>query len=247
MANVSNILYLFDDLVHQKYPGSSRTKSSAKDHELADQVFLIFDQLLNAAGLEFESIKTLDLKVDDDDEEYQEENNDDTPCNIDGVRYSYNTMCDITEYSKNHTFSSLRSRYKRVKSMQHLHRIKQYVKEQGTKFHKLKRVDEFFYAEFMRARKAYLPIHDSDVRRLAIKKAREVNLNDFVASHHWLINFKRRHHISSRKITKLVTKHHLEDHSEILKSAENFVKKVKDKIPKYVEDHIVNTDQSSFK
>ena len=128
-----------------------------------------------------------------------------------------------------------------------MHRIKQYVKEQGTKFHKLQRVDEFVYAEFMRARRYSLPIHDADIRRLAIKKARETNLNDFVASHHWLLNFKRRHHISSRKITKLVTTHHLEDRNEILKSAENFVKRVNDIAPKYTEDHILNTDQSSFK
>lgn len=247
MANVNNILYLFDDLVQQKYPGSGRTKPSAKDHEIADQLFLIFDQLFNANGLEFDNIKTLDSNVYDDDEEYQEENHDDTSHNIDGVRYSYNTMCTIVEYSKTHTFTSLRSRYKRIKSKQHLHRIKQYVKEQGTKFDKFQRIDEFVYTEFMRARKAYLPIHDSDVRRLAIKKAREINLNDFVASHHWLINFKSRHHISSRKITKLVTKHHVEDRNEILKSGEDFVKKVKDKVPKYAEDHILNTDQSSFK
>ena len=79
-------------------------------------------------------------------------------------------MCDIVQYSKTHTFSSLRSRYKRIKSKQHLHRIKQYVREQGTKFHKLRRVDEFVYTEFMRTRKSYLSIHDFDIRRLAIKK-----------------------------------------------------------------------------
>ena len=104
MANVNNILYLLDDLVQQKYPGSSRTKPSAKDHEIADQLFLIFDQLLNANGLEFENIKTLDSNVDDDDEEYQEENHDDTSYNIDGVRYSYNTTCTIVEYSKKSYF-----------------------------------------------------------------------------------------------------------------------------------------------
>ena len=44
-----------------------------------------------------------------------------------------------------------------------------------------------------------------------------------------------------------MTTHHLKDRNEILKSAENFVKRVKDIAPKYTEDHILNTDQSSFK
>ena len=126
MANVHNVLYLFENLVRQKYPASSNTQPSPKDHELADQLFLLFDQLLNGTQSEFDYIKTLDFDPDDDDEEYQEGDKDDTPCNIDGAKYSYNTMCDIVEYSKNHTFSSLRSRYKRIKSKQHLHRIKQY-------------------------------------------------------------------------------------------------------------------------
>jgi len=34
-----------------------------------------------------------------------------------------------------------------------LHRIKQHVKEQGTKFYKLQLVDEFVYAELMPARR----------------------------------------------------------------------------------------------
>ncbi len=106
MANANNILYLFGDLVRQKYSTSSSTEPSAKDHELADQLFLLFDQLLNAAELEFENIKTLDFNAEDnDDDEYEEETKDDT-------------MCDIVEYSKNHTFVSLRSRYRRIKCKQ---------------------------------------------------------------------------------------------------------------------------------
>lgn len=248
MINVNNILHLFENLVRQKYPISSDAEPTAKDHELADQLFLLFDQLINATELEFETIKILDFNTNDyEDEEYQMENKDDTSCIIDGITYSYDTMSALAEYSKSHTFSSLRRRYRRVKSKQHLHRIKQYVKDQGTKFHKLQRVDEYAYTEFLRARNSYLPIHDCDIRRVAIKKAREMDLNDFVASHHWILDFKRRHNISSRKVTKLVTKHHLEDRDQILKSAETFVKTVKDALPQYDENHVWNTDQSGFK
>jgi len=235
MINVNNILYLFDNLVCRKYPSSSHTEPSSQDHELADQLFQLFDQLLNAAELQVDNIVTLDFNTyyNDDDDEYQEENMNTTSFNIDGIKYSYDTMCAIVEYSKSHTFSSLRNRYKRIKSKQHLHRIRQYVKDQGTKFHKLQRIDEFVYAELIRARESYIPVHDFDIKRLAIAKAREINLNGFTASHHWILNFKHLHHISSRKITKLVTRHHLEDRDKILNSAENFVTTVKYMIPKY--------------
>ncbi|CAF3524562.1 unnamed protein product [Rotaria sp. Silwood2] len=249
MINVNNILHLFDNLVRRKYPLSSHTEPSSQDHELADQLFQLFDQLLNVAELQVDNIVTLDINAyyDDDDEEYQEENKNPIFYDIDGTKYSYDTMCAVVEYAKSHSFSSLRSRYKRIKSKQHLQRIRKYVKDDGTTFQKLQRIDEFVYAELVRARESYIPMHDFDIKRLAIKKAREINLNSFTASHHWILNFKHRHHISSRKITKLMTKHHLEDRNEILKSAENFVKTVNEMIPKYTEDHILNTDQSSFK
>ena len=131
-------------------------------------------------------------------------------------------MCAIVEFSKNHTFSTLRRRYRQIKHKEQLRRIKQYVNAQGTKKQKLQRVDDFVYMEFIRARECCLPIYDSNLRRLALKKAQELNISGFTASYRWLLNFKSRHHISSRKITKLVTKNHLEDRDKILKSAQKF-------------------------
>ena len=163
------------------------------------------------------------------------------------IKYSYATMCAIVSYSKTYTFRSLHHRYEQVKHKEQLHRIKQYVNFQGTKVQKLQQIDKFVYAEFVRIRELSLPIHDCDVRRLAMKKSRSLNLPRFVAAHHWLSDFKRRHHISSRKITKLVTKHNIEDRETILKSTENFVIKVKDRPVNYAADHILNSDQSSFR
>ena len=72
-------------------------------------------------------------------------------------------------------------------------------------------------------------------------------MGGFTVSHHWLLHFKRCHHQSSRKVTKLVTKNHLEDREKLLKTAESFVKLVKNMIPNYPIDYILNSDQSSFK
>jgi hypothetical protein len=67
---------------------------------LADQLFQLFDQLLNAAELQVDNIVTLDFNTyyNDDDDEYQEENMNTTSFNIDGIKYSYDTMCAIVEY-----------------------------------------------------------------------------------------------------------------------------------------------------
>ncbi len=85
-------------------------------------------------------------------------------------------------------------------------RIRKYVRQQRTKRQKLEEIDRFVSHEFNQARNKCLPIHDSDLRRISIKKAREMNLQNFVASPFWLLNFKRRHHITSRKVAKLATK-----------------------------------------
>jgi len=180
-------------------------------------------------------------------DDYQEEDTNDITLNVDGIKYSIDRMCAIVEYSKTHTFSTLCRRYRQIKHKEQLRRMKQYVNAQGTKAQKLQRVDDFVYTEFIRIRERCLPIHDSDLRRLAIKKAQDLKIVGFIASHHWIFNFKCRHYISSRKVTKLVTTNHLEDRDKILKSAENFVKTVRDAIPNYAEDHILNSDQSSFR
>lgn len=67
------------------------------------------------------------------------------------------------------------------------------------KVQKLQRVDDFVYAEFIRSRECCLPIQDSDSRHWAIKKAHDLNMVGFAASHHWILNFKHRHHISSSR------------------------------------------------
>lgn len=235
-------------MVRQKYPETTQTEPSSKDYELADQLFVLFHQLLTSTELLVDHIVSLDFdEYDDSSGDYQEEDEHDIVPNVDGIKYSFDTMCAIAEFSKNHTFSTLRRRYRQIKHKEQLRRIKQYVNAQGTKTQKLQRVDEFVYKEFIRARECCLPIHDSDLRRLALKKAHGLNIVGFTASHHWILNFKRRHHISSRKVTKLVTKNHIEDRDRILKSAESFIKEVRNAIPDYAEDHILNSDQSSFK
>lgn len=91
-------------------------------------------------------------EYDDCSADYQEKDENAVTLNVDGIKYSYDTMCAIVEFSKTHIFPTLRRRYRQVKHKEQLRRIKQYVDTQGTKTQKLQLVDNFVYTEFIRAR-----------------------------------------------------------------------------------------------
>ncbi len=136
-STVHNVLNLFNNLVLQKYPEPSCTEPSAKDHVLADQLFSLFNELLNSSELIVNHIVTLTVNTYSDDiEEYKENAESGASVKTDDTIYPYDTMCAIVEYSKTHNFASVSNRYRKIKHNEQLRRIKQYVKDQGTKFQK---------------------------------------------------------------------------------------------------------------
>ena len=68
-------------------------------------------------------------------------------------------------------------------------------------------------------------VHDRDLRRWALKAYNaEGNKNIlFKVSRSWVHNFKKAHHIVSRKITKFVTRKTLEDDEKLKTIAQKFV------------------------
>lgn len=150
---------------------------------------------MNSSKSDVDNIATLDFDdYNGDDNNSEEADNEEGSVPMNNIKHSYATMCAMVKYSKMHTFQSLRPCYKHVEHKEQLCRIKQYVNFQGTKVQKFQQIDEFVCI-----RELSLPIHDSDVRCQAIKRARSVNLPGFIASHDWLYDFKHRHKISSRK------------------------------------------------
>ena len=100
MINVNNFLYIFNDLVRQKYPDVAPSEPSSKDYELSDQMFVLLNQLLHSTELLTDHIVTLDFnEYDDCNPDYQEENMIDTSPDVHGIKYSYDTMCAIVKYS----------------------------------------------------------------------------------------------------------------------------------------------------
>ncbi|CAF1667693.1 unnamed protein product [Adineta ricciae] len=204
---------MFNNVMREKYPELTETEPSSNDHEMTDQLLLLFNQLLSSAKLLVDHILTLEFnEYDNCSGDYQEEDKIDITLNIGGINYFLETMSAIVEFSKSSTFPTLRRLYRQIKLKEQLRRMKQYVTAQGTKSRKLELVDDVVYTEFIRSRECHLPKHGSDLRRLAFKIAQDLNTVDFTESHQWL-----------------------------LKSAENFVKRVRNTISDFAEDHALNS------
>ena len=107
-------------------------------------------------------------------------------------------------------------------------------------------VEHLVYNKFQQASANAPPMHDSDIEWWALERAKERSLENFTASKHWLIDFKNRHQIASRRITKFVTKHEMEDTAEIQKSAHDFVFQARKEMKKFKLNKILDTDQSEI-
>jgi hypothetical protein len=69
----------------------------------------------------------------------------------------------------------------------------------------------------------------------------------FKASTSWLLKFKKRFGIVSRKINKFVTLAQVENPEQIIATAKNFVEEVNDFVRANKITSIINADQSGFK
>lgn len=125
-------------------------------------------------------------------------------------RLTFQEIEEIVKYYKlpNGKFRKLKSMKNRfrakVTSKTQLMRYVKYVEQGGRTVDKQKIVNRSTYEWFADTRSRNLPIHDRDLRRKAIWKARELNLLTFRASPSWLLMFKRVCKIRLRKITKFV-------------------------------------------
>ncbi|EFP00711.1 hypothetical protein CRE_21232 [Caenorhabditis remanei] len=90
-------------------------------------------------------------------------------------------------------------------------------------------------------------IHDRDLRQIAMDIVAQNNLQiRFSASSSWIDAWKRAHRISSRRITKFVSRKRFVDAAEIQKKSEECVKQVKSLMTGYSNHQVYNADQSGF-
>jgi len=123
--------------------------------------------------------------------------------------FTLEEMEDIVQWvdqHPNYKIASIKNRFRKVKDMRYIKRFREYIKANGTKSEKLKKIKEFMWNEFYMKRTIEKEaIHESDLELFAIQKARELGWDNFKASESFITRFKREYRISSRRYNKLVT------------------------------------------
>jgi hypothetical protein len=145
---------------------------------------------------------------------------------------------------KQHSWKAFQHRFRKVKNRKYIERFRKYLESGGTKQEKLDEIDQFTYNKFEKARSEFLFVHDVDLKRWALQKAREIDDKTFKASDNWVVQFKNRHALCSRKVTKLVTQREVLNSDTINDSAKNFVANIKTLLSYYRQSNVLNTDQS---
>lgn len=115
----------------------------------------------------------------------------------------------------------------------------------GSRTNKLIEIDKYVFEQFRTFRNQRKRVHDRNLTRWGITRARELNILDFRASNTWLLNFKRRHNIVSRKITKQVSRKNVIDKPIIENTVNSFVDKIRRNYSSNPAK-IFNSDQTGF-
>ena len=118
-----------------------------------------------------------------------------------------------------------------------------YIKNGGTKKHKIQKLNEKVYNFFIESRRRFQRVSPTDIRREAIVAAKSLNLK-FRASMAWLKSFKKKYRLTKRKATKIVQRKFLKDQQLIQSSISNFRNEVKQLVANYSENLILNCDET---
>ena len=141
---------------------------------------------------------------------------------------------------------TVKRRFRFIKDRRQLYRFADIVNKGGSQALKLKQVWEHTCDLFKGSTAKHMIIHDNDLRRWALDKAREISLLNFKAKSHWPHKFKKHNRIVSRKINKMISlkmSHLMENY---VVSATVFVGETKKKIAEMALTDVYNTDQSGF-
>ena len=107
---------------------------------------------------------------------------------------------------KPYKFDTVKNTFKWLSNKSQLYRYKKQIKKRGTLQDKYKKIWNYTLLKFRNASSNKITIHDIDLRRFALEKAKDIGLMRFKACDSWILKFKSVNRIVSRKITKFITK-----------------------------------------
>lgn len=130
--------------------------------------------------------------------------------------------------------------------MSQLYRWEHSIQRGGTQIEKLLYISEYVFTHFKEASDEGRIIHDLDLRGWALEAKEEVDFPSFKAGPTWVLNFKRKHGIVSRKITKFVNRATVMNKEELQIVCQEFISTVKSWIDVFGIQNIYNADESGF-
>lgn len=220
MDEVNRIMQLFRERISTELPVPS-SLTPFQEEELADELFNVYKSVRTSTSYNYEDETTLDHNVSDTEIDGCEEDPDDASHDQDYQEkdeelvfesFSLSYMKRALDYydavspktgKRSHTWRNVQHAFRRITDQSYMAHFRAYVEQGGTKKQKLDSLDDYVYNNFERARDLLYPVHDIDLKRWGAQKARTMSMHDFVGSDHWVSNFKNKHNICSRKITKV--------------------------------------------
>jgi hypothetical protein len=242
---------LVDRVAKSEDSNRRRLRGNPHEEEVANYLLNVIENVCKCVSSEVESETILDYEDESLDSNFEETKEDDKLHTKEN--FSLDFMKKVVDFydardatgrrRRRHTWKSTKHRFKSVPHQQYISRFRYYIEQHGTKREKIQIAEDFVYDKFEEARNRVLPVHDRDLRRRTLQKVAEHSVLNFQASEHWLRVFKHRHRICSRKITKLVTRHQMDDSAAITVSVDSFLADVKHELSHYAPDEVLNTDQ----
>jgi hypothetical protein len=250
--NVFKVLDLLNTHFETSINESDLSNPTRDEKKLASRLISIIENAIsnNLDEVEEEEVLEIDDGCLDWDMIFDEE---DMACRnfIHEDKYNFEQMKQIVKLFEDNPkwkFASFKRRYRKLEGMREIRRYQDYVQKGGKNSQKFAEVGKLTLKHFNEARQMLLPIHDEDIKRWALDYARKLKLstNEFKASDFWIRNFKKKSRISSRKITKFVTRSQFIDKEKIENDAVEFLLKSRDDFMNIPEHLIINSDQSGF-
>ena len=200
MSTASRIIQLLNDRVSQE-PLGRISMSDGHESEIASQMFDALKSILTSSSYDHEYATTLDYSTPDTeidgceedpdepitDQDYEEEDSE-TPVY---ESFSFGYMKPAIEFYDDidqktgklkPSWKNVKHQFRRIPYQYYLARFRTYIKESGTKKHKIDSVEDFVYDKFERARELLRPVHDIDLKRWAQQQARSTFFHEVIAS-----------------------------------------------------------------
>ena len=103
----------------------------------------------------------------------------------------------VLKLENDHTLGKVYKTYVKEFLINYIWHVFEIVEQGGTKIEKIDSLNDYVYNNFEQARNLLYPVHEINLKRWAIRKARTMSLHDFVASDHWASKFKNNYSICS--------------------------------------------------